>query len=93
MRVRATKWLVGLICVVRTAIAVPSQVALTAPTPPVPTASTEQKHNHDDNQKRFYTHFEVLQRSDVQGVGRLSGRNAGLAAVHAPLLGVASVLQ
>jgi hypothetical protein len=28
-------------------------VALFAPALPVPTASTEQKHNHDDNQDRF----------------------------------------
>jgi hypothetical protein len=50
------------------AISVPEQVALTAPTPPVPTASTKQKHNHDDNQNRFYTHFKVLRRADVQGL-------------------------
>jgi hypothetical protein len=52
----------------RTAIFVPEQVALTAPTSPVPTASTEQKHNHDDNQNRFDTHFEVLRRANVQGL-------------------------
>jgi len=28
-------------------------VALTAPALPVPTASTKQEHNHDDNQNRF----------------------------------------
>ena len=36
----------------------PEQVALTAPAPPVPTASTKQEHNQDDNQNRFYTHCE-----------------------------------
>jgi hypothetical protein len=67
--VRATKWLLGLICVVQNGHCRSRTVALTAPTPPVPTASTEQEHNHDDNQNSFYTHFEVLQRSDVQGLG------------------------
>jgi hypothetical protein len=68
--VRATKWLVGLIYAwSRTAISVPEQVALTAPTPPVPTASTEQEHNHDDNQNRFYTHLKFSERADVPGLG------------------------
>src|ERR1019366_3676594 len=30
-----------------------SGVRLTAPAPPVPTASTKQEHNQDDNQNRF----------------------------------------
>jgi hypothetical protein len=37
----------------RTAIYVPEQIALTAPALPVPTASTKQENNHDDNQNRF----------------------------------------
>jgi hypothetical protein len=32
---------------------VPEHVALTAPALPEPTASTKQKHNHDDNQNQF----------------------------------------
>jgi hypothetical protein len=72
----------------RTAIPVPEQAALTAPAPPVPTASTKQEHNHDNNQNRFYTHFEVLRRANGQRLRR-SGPNAGLAAVRASLLGVA----
>jgi hypothetical protein len=46
-----------------TAISVPEQVALSTPAPKVPTASTKQKQNHDDNQNRFHTHFEVLLES------------------------------
>jgi hypothetical protein len=42
--------------------AVLEPVALTAPALPVPTASTEQEHNHDDNQNRFEAHIEVLRR-------------------------------
>jgi hypothetical protein len=33
---------------------------LSAPAPPVPTASTEQKYNQDNNQNRFYAHFDIL---------------------------------
>jgi hypothetical protein len=40
--------------------AVSGPVALSAPAAPVPTASTKQKHNQDDNQDRFDTHFEIL---------------------------------
>ena len=42
------------------AISVPAQVALSAPASPVPTASTKQEHNHDDNQNRSQAHIEVL---------------------------------
>jgi hypothetical protein len=35
-------------------------IDLTAPTLPVPPASAKQKHNDDDNQNHFYTHFEAL---------------------------------
>ena len=38
----------------------PSQVALSATAAPVPTASTKQKHNHNDDQNRFYAHIDVL---------------------------------
>jgi hypothetical protein len=47
--------------------AVSEPIALTAPTLPVPTASAKQKHNHDDKQNHFYTHFEALLTLDFQG--------------------------
>jgi hypothetical protein len=43
----------------RLVAAVSELIVLTAPTLPVPTASTKQKHNHDDKQNHFYTHFEA----------------------------------
>jgi hypothetical protein len=69
VEVRATKWLLGLICVVQDGHCRSRTVVLTAPTPPVPTASTEQEHNHDDNQNRFYTHFEVSKGPTYKGLG------------------------
>jgi hypothetical protein len=72
----------------RTAISVPEQVALTAPAPPVKTASTKQEHNHDDNHNRFQTHIEVL-RELTYRVGASLDETLNKPPLCTPLLGVA----
>jgi hypothetical protein len=75
------------------AISVPEEVALTAsPAPPVPTASTKQKHNHEDNQNCFCTHFEVLRGLTYNVGGSLDG-TLTKPPLCPPLLGVAPDLR
>jgi hypothetical protein len=41
------------------------RLAVVPPALPVPPASTKQKHNYDDKQNHFYTHFEALLMFDL----------------------------
>src|SRR5450755_1382351 len=58
----------------------PKESSSSAPTPaPIETASTKQDHQHDDNQNRFCTHYEVLlmgrlSYKDGKDRGRLDGK-------------------